>query len=80
LQHNLKFNMNKLTGKSAKCKDCKGLGYIKTTAGCYTECIICNSSGTTLHGPNGITKEAEQVLLFKIALDYINGKQKGWYH
>jgi hypothetical protein len=22
--------MNKLTGKSAKCKDCKGLGWIKT--------------------------------------------------
>ena len=72
--------MNKLTSKSAKCKDCKGLGWIKTLTGCYTECIICNSSGTTLHGPNGISKEAEDVLLFKIAMDYINGKAKGWYH
>ena len=37
--------MNKLTGKSAKCKDCNGLGWIKTLTGYYTECIICNSSG-----------------------------------
>ena len=72
--------MNKLTGKSAKCKDCKGLGYIKTSTDHYTECIICNSSGTTTQGTNGISQEAEQVLLYKIAWDYIHGKEKGWYH
>ena len=72
--------MNKLTSKSAKCNDCKGLGYIKTTAGYYTECIICNSSGTTTQTSNGISQEAEQVLLYKIAWDYIHGKEKGWYH
>ena len=72
--------MNKLLRKHIKCKDCNGLGWIKTLTNHYTECIICNSSGTTTHGNNGISHEAEQVLLYKIALDYINGKEKGWYH
>ena len=67
-----------LFDRPTDCKDCKGEGYI------YPEsiptgypCIICNGSGTTSHGPHN---EAEQVLLFKIAWDFINGKEKGWYH
>jgi DnaJ-class molecular chaperone len=75
-----KFNINKVS-KLSECKDCKGLGWILITDNkTYTECIICNSSGTTSQGPNGIDKEAQQTLLFKKAWDYINGKEKGWYH
>ena len=72
--------MTKLLRKHTKCKDCNGLGYIKTSTDHYTECIICNSSGTTTQTSNGISQEAEQVLLYKIAWDYIHGKEKGWYH
>ena len=72
--------MTKRISKHTKCKDCKGTGYIKTLTKNYTECIICNSSGTTTHGTNGTSQEAEQVLLYKIAWDYIHGKEKGWYH
>ena len=80
LQHMKKFNNNTLS-KLSPCKDCKGLGWIpRLDKKNYTECIICNSTGTTSHDSSGISKEAEQTLLFKIAWDYINGKEKGWYH
>jgi len=59
------------------CTDCKGTGYIVTPSRKFVSCIICNGSGSTTHGPSS---EAEQVLLFKIAWDFINGKQNGWYH
>ena len=36
-------------------------------------CIHCNGSGTSSYGSR---TEAEQVMLFKIGLDYINGKEK----
>jgi hypothetical protein len=80
LQHMKKFNNNNLS-KLSPCKGCEGLGWILLTdKKTYTECIICNSSGTTSHDSSGINKEAEETLLFKIAWDYINGKEKGWYH
>ena len=69
--------MTKDIGKLNKCTDCNGTGYIITLHKTYVDCIICNGSGTTSHGPHN---EAEQVLLFKIAWDFINGKEKGWYH
>ena len=72
--------MNNKSNKHTMCKDCKGLGYIKTLSETFVQCIICNSLGTTTHGPNGMNLEAEQVLLYKIAWDFIHGKQKGWYH
>ena len=60
-----------------RCTDCKGMGFIITpTFKLVASCIICNGSGTTSHGPKS---EQEQVMLFKIAWDYINGKKK-WYH
>lgn len=63
--------------KHKQCTDCKGLGWIKISTGQYTECIICNTKGITTHGSKS---EAELTLLYKITLDYINGRQKGWYH
>ena len=69
--------MTKNIGKLNKCNDCNGTGYILTSQKSYVNCIICNGSGSTTHGSSS---EAEQVLLFKIAWDYINGKQNGWYH
>jgi len=60
------------------CLDCKGKGFIITPKfKNIVTCIICNGSGTTSHGPQS---EAQQTLLFKIAWDYIHGKEKGWYH
>ena len=80
LQHMKKFNNNNLS-KLSPCKDCKWLGGIPCLdKKNYTKCIICNSTGTTFHDSSGINKEAEETLLFKIAWDYINGKEKGWYH
>ena len=70
--------MTKNIGKLNKCTDCNGTGYIITHFKQYVNCIICNGSGTTSHGP--YNTEAEQVLLYKLAWDYINGKTKGWYH
>ena len=70
--------MTKFTSKLNECKDCNGKGYIITPFKNYANCIICNASGTTSHEP--MKSEAEQVLLYKIAMDYINGKTKGWYH
>jgi DnaJ-class molecular chaperone len=61
-----------------RCSDCHGQGYI--IAPCsksVVTCIICNGSGTTFHGHKS---ESEQVMLFKIAWDFIHGKEKGWYH
>ena len=69
--------MTKNIGRLNKCTDCNGTGYIITHSKQYVDCIICNGSGTTSHGPN---TEAEQVLLYKITWDYINGKKNGWYH
>jgi len=61
-----------------KCKDCEGTGYIITPfSKSIVSCIICNGAGTTFHGQQS---ESQQVMLFKIAWDYINGKEKGWYH
>jgi DnaJ-class molecular chaperone len=63
---------------TTSCIDCSGRGYIRTTqSNSKVSCIICNGSGTTSHGPKS---EAEKVFLFKLAWDYINGKEKGWYH
>jgi DnaJ-class molecular chaperone len=60
------------------CKDCKGLGFITgKLSNNPISCIICNSSGTTIHGPHN---EAEQTLIYKLAWDFLNGKPKGWYH
>tara|TARA_R100000951_G_scaffold115522_2_gene123874 strand:- start:266 stop:478 length:213 start_codon:yes stop_codon:yes gene_type:complete len=60
------------------CIDCKGQGFIVANFSKKpVSCIICNGSGNTSHGPKS---EAEQTLLFKIAWDYIHGKEKGWYH
>ncbi len=70
------MSVNKYNYKS--CIDCKGNGFIiATESKKIVSCIICNGSGSTSHGPKS---EAEQTLLFKIAWDYINGKEKGWYH
>ena len=61
-----------------KCKDCDGNGIIITPfSKKVVTCIICNGSGSTSHGPRS---EAEQVFLFKLAWDFIHGKEKGWYH
>lgn len=70
--------MTKNIGRLNKCTDCNAKGYIITSSKQYVDCIICNGSGTTSHGP--FNTEAEQVLLYKLAWDYINGKTKGWYH
>ena len=70
--------MTKSISKLNKCTDCNGTGYIITLQKSYVNCIICNGSGTTTHEP--MKSEAEQVLLYKIAMDFINGKTKGWYH
>lgn len=72
--------MTKNIRKHTQCNDCKGLGYIKTSQKNYTQCIICNATGSTTKEVNGTSTEAQQVLLYKIALDFINGKEKGWYH
>jgi DnaJ-class molecular chaperone len=63
---------------TTSCIDCSGRGYIRTIqSNSKVSCIICNGLGTTFHGPKS---EAEKVFLFKLAWDYINGKEKGWYH
>ena len=69
--------MTKKISRLNICTDCNGTGYIITTLKKYVNCIICNGSGTTSQGPNN---EAEQVFLYKLAWDYINGKKNGWYH
>jgi DnaJ-class molecular chaperone len=69
--------MTKLISNYKMCTDCKGTGHIETSSRSFVSCIICNGSGSTTHGSSS---EAEQVLLFKIAWDYINGRQNGWYH
>jgi len=69
--------MTKLISNYKMCTDCKGSGHIETSTHSFVSCIICNGSGSTTHGSSS---EAEQVLLFKVAWDYINGKQNGWYH
>ena len=70
--------MTKDIGKLNKCTDCNVTGYIITLHKTYVDCIICNGSGTTSHGP--LNSEAEQTLIYKLAWDFINGKEKGWYH
>lgn len=69
--------MTKLLRNHKICTDCKGTGKIKTSSHSFVSCIICNGSGITNHGSSS---EAQQVLLFKVAWDYINGREKGWYH
>jgi DnaJ-class molecular chaperone len=69
--------MTKLKRNYKICDDCNGTGHIETLSHKFVSCIICNGSGSTTHGTSS---EAEQVLLIKIAWDYINGKQNGWYH
>jgi DnaJ-class molecular chaperone len=70
--------MSKSSYNTRECKDCKGNGFIVAPSSkTIHSCIICNGSGTTSHGPRS---ESEQVMLFKIAWDYIHGKEKGWYH
>jgi|TARA_R100000963_G_scaffold30597_1_gene21872 DnaJ-class molecular chaperone len=65
--------------KYKTCNDCKGQGFITGTLSTNPiSCMICNGSGSTIHGPHSI--EAEQTLLYKMAWDFINGKKKGWYH
>ena len=60
------------------CIECKGNGIIVAPhSKSIFDCIHCNGSGTTSHG---LKSEAQQTLLFKIAWDYIHGKEKGWYH
>lgn len=64
--------------KYKTCNDCKGQGFITGTLSTNPiSCMICNGSGSTIHGPHN---EAEQTLLYKMAWDFINGKKKGWYH
>ena len=70
--------MTKDIGKLNKCTDCNGTGYIITQSKQYVDCIICNGSGTTAQGH--LQTEAEQVFLYKLAWDFINGKKNGWYH
>lgn len=61
-----------------QCIECNGTGkVIASYSKIIAACIHCNGSGTTSHGKHS---EAEQTLLYKIAWDYINGKQKGWYN
>ena len=58
--------------------ECKGSGLILAPhSRKFYSCIHCNGSGSMSHGPKS---EAEQTLLFKIAWDYLHGKEKGWYH
>ena len=60
------------------CKECRGNGFIMATqSNNLYSCIHCNGLGTTSHGPRS---ESEQTMLFKIAWDFIHGKEKGWYH
>ena len=70
--------MTKDIGKLNRCTDCNGTGYIITQSKQYVDCIICNGSGTTAQGH--LQTEAEQVFLYKLAWDFINGKKNGWYH
>tara|TARA_R110000850_G_scaffold7775_2_gene28496 strand:+ start:980 stop:1201 length:222 start_codon:yes stop_codon:yes gene_type:complete len=73
--------MNKEPRKFKKCDDCKGLGFIVSEATKNRiSCIICNETGTTNPGPQSQTTEAEKVYLYKVAMDYINGKKNGWYN
>lgn len=59
------------------CLECKGEGLIIAPhSRSIHSCIHCNGTGTTSHGKS----EAEQTLLFKVAWDFIHGKEKGWYH
>ena len=59
------------------CMECKGSGLILAPhSRKFYSCIHCNGSGSTSHDRS----EAQQTLLFKIAWDYIHGKEKGWYH
>lgn len=70
--------MSKSSYNTGKCLECRGNGFIVTpTFKNIVSCIICNGSGNTSHGPRS---ESEQVMLFKIAWDFIHGKEKGWYH
>ena len=65
--------------KIINCNDCKGLGFIQAKASKTKHlCILCDGKGSTLHGP--FLSEPEKVMSFKLAWDYINGKEKGWYH
>ena len=60
------------------CLECKSNGFIVAPySKSVHHCIHCNGSGSTSHGPKS---EAEQTLLFKVAWDFIHGKEKGWYH
>jgi DnaJ-class molecular chaperone len=60
-----------------RCLECKGEGLIIAPhSRSIHSCIHCNGTGTTSHGKS----EAEQTLLFKVAWDFIHGKEKGWYH
>ena len=61
-----------------QCFDCNGNGFIiAPESKSLASCIHCNGSGTSSYGSR---TEAEQVMLFKIAWDFIHGKEKGWYH
>lgn len=61
------------------CKGCKGRGFIEAQASqIRASCIYCNGKGHTAHGST--LKEADEILAFKIVWDYMNGKDKGWYH
>ncbi len=60
------------------CIECKGSGMILALhSRTFHSCIHCNGLGSTSHGNQS---EAEQTLLYKIAWDYLHGKEKGWYH
>ena len=60
------------------CLECKSNGFIIAPySKTIHSCIHCNGTGSTSHGPQS---EAQQTLLFKIAWDFIHGKEKGWYH
>ena len=65
--------------KIIDCIECKGLGLIETPVSkIKAACIFCNGQGSTAHG-TGIDEPTHQAA-FKIVWDFINGKEKGWYH
>lgn len=72
-----KFNTDDI--KIIDCLQCNSQGFIEApVSGTKAACIFCNGQGSTAHG-TGIDEPTHQAA-FKIVWDFINGKEKGWYH
>ena len=65
--------------KIVDCKECKSTGFIEAPVSkTKAACIFCSGKGSTNHGPN--KDEATHQAALKIVWDFIDGKDKGWYH